>query len=212
MEDLQSPDDDIIRQIDWNNFFDELPEGTNALEMEPPIVGDSTSSDALSNSSPDSISSWINEIENALMNDHEDDLDKGFSVPTDDCFDSFFADVLLDSHEGASDVDVVIDVDSNASDCGNDIGNSEKDDEDKVSLAPGEDCCGSFMVDVLVDSHGRSSGVDAVVDFDSNASNCGGDDDLNNSQKDKVDPANIDDSAGEIGDDPSSRKRRRYCY
>lgn len=205
MEDLQFSEDDIIGQIDWNDFFDGFPEATNALEMEPPITGESTSPEALSNSSPDSISSWINEIENALMNDDED---KGFSLPGDDCCDSFLADVLVDSHGGASGVDAVIDVDSTASDCGNNLNNSPKDDEDKVSPVLIDDCGGSLMAEVLVDSHGRSSGVDAVADIDSNASDC----DINNSQKEKVDAVNIDDSVDEDADDPISKKRRRYCY
>ncbi|XP_022975369.1 bZIP transcription factor 60 [Cucurbita maxima] len=200
MEDLEFSEYDIIGQIDWNDFFDEFPEGIGAREMEPPSLGESTSPLGLSNSSPDSISSWINEIENALMNDDEE---KEVSVPIDDCCDSFLADVLVDSHGGAS----VIDIDSNTSDCNNDFSNCQKEDEDKVSPAPAGDYCDSFMPEVLVDTHGRSSGVDAVVDVPSNASDCR--DDSNNSQKEKVDAANIDDSVDEDAGDPVSKKRRR---
>ena len=95
-EDLLVSEYDLIGQIDWNDFLDEFP------EVELPTVGDSTSPDG----SHDSISSWINQIEDALLNDDED---KGVSLPSPT--DSFLADVLLDSHRGAS----VIDVDSNAS-------------------------------------------------------------------------------------------------
>lgn len=194
-EDLQfSEYDDLSGQIDWNDFFDEFP------EVEIPIVEDSAS--------PDSISSWINHIENALLNDDEDNgLGLSLPTPTHDLCDSFLADVLVDSHEEPS----VIDVDSNASDCGNDFTNSQKEDVHKVSpAAPTDDCCVSFMADVLADAHGRSSGVDAVVDVLSNASDCG--DDSNNSQKEKVDAANIDESVGEDVGDAVSKKRRRYCY
>lgn len=116
------------------------------------------------------------------------------------------ADVLVDTHGGAS----VIDLDSNASDCGNQFSSSQKEDGHKVSPAPTDDSCGSFMAEVLVDTHGSSSGVDAVVDVLSNASDCG--DDSNNSQKEKIDATNIDDSVGEDVDDSLSKKRRRYCY
>ncbi|XP_038899022.1 bZIP transcription factor 60 [Benincasa hispida] len=182
--------DELIGQIDWNEFFDGFP------EVELPVVGDSTSPDR----SHDSVSSWINQIENALMNDDED---KGVSLPspTHDCCDSFLADVLVDSHGGPS----VIDVDSNASDCGNDFGNSQEEDGHKVSPAPTDDSCGSFMPEVPVDIRGSSPGVDAVVGLPSNASDCG--DVSNNSEK--VDAANIDDSVGEDVDDSLSKKRRR---
>lgn len=181
---------DLIGQIDCN-FFDEFP------EVEFPVVQDSAS--------PDSISSWINHIENALLNDDEDNA-PSLPTPSHDFCDSFLADLLVDSHEQPS----VIDFDSNASDCGNDLTNSQKEDVHKVSpAAPTDDCCGSFVADVLADAHGRSSGVDAVVDVLSNASNCG--DDSNNSQKEKVDAASIDESVGE-DDDAVSKKRRRYCY
>lgn len=205
MEDLEFSEDGIIGHIDWINFFDELPA---ALEMEPPIVlGESPSAETLSNLSPDSISSWINEIENVLM---QDDEDKGFSLPSDDCCDTFLAHVLVDSHAGASGADAIVDVDSNASDCGNDFNNYKKDDEDKVSSIPTGDYCGSLTAEELVDSHGRSSGVDAAIDVDSNASDCG--DNLNNSQKEKVDAASTDDNVDEDADDSISKKRRRYCY
>ncbi|CAK9325086.1 unnamed protein product [Citrullus colocynthis] len=181
-EDLHFSEYDLIGQIDWNDFFDEFP------EVELPLIGDSTSP----HGSPDSFSSWINHLENALLND---DQDKGVSLPTptDDCCNSFLADVLVDSHGGAS----VIDLDSS----------SQKEDGHKVSPAPTDDSCGSFMAEVLVDTHGSSSGVDAVVDVLSNASDCG--DDSNNSQKEKVDATNIDDSVGEDVDDSLSKKRRR---
>lgn len=67
-EDLHFSEYDLIGQIDWNDFFDEFP------EVELPLAGDSTSP----HGSPDSFSSWINHLENALLND---DQDKGVSFP-----------------------------------------------------------------------------------------------------------------------------------
>jgi len=114
-EDLEFLNDDII---DWNDLLGELPEGANALELETPVLNDSSSSssssplpDVFSNRSSASLSSWIGHIETLLM---KEDDDKVVSVSDPAC-DDFLAEVLVNSPTEASplDVDASADKDSN---------------------------------------------------------------------------------------------------
>lgn len=70
MDDLEIGEDGII---DWEQMFSELPEDLEVLIGDPPLVSDSPP-DVLWDSSPDSVSSWIGEIENLLMRDDNDEV------------------------------------------------------------------------------------------------------------------------------------------
>ncbi|GMY29002.1 bZIP transcription factor 60 [Fagus crenata] len=118
MEDFEFLGDDIIGQIDWDSFFDDLPEDGNAFSFEP-----STSP------SPDSVSPGIDEIVNFLLKDDDDNNNSVAEEPSKELCDSFFADILVASPVEVAgevvDASSPIDKDcSSDSDDGN--GNSEK--------------------------------------------------------------------------------------
>ncbi|KAF8409866.1 hypothetical protein HHK36_002384 [Tetracentron sinense] len=94
MGDIQGQEVDIINQIDWENLLDNIPEDLNLFADDLPLVTDSPVDDStkqFSNPSPDSVSSWIGEIEQLLM---EED-DKEVKVNPDFC-DEFFSDLFID--------------------------------------------------------------------------------------------------------------------
>ena len=118
MEDFEFLGDDIIGQIDWDSFFDDLPEDGNAFSFEP-----STSP------SPDSVSPRIDEIENFLLKDDDDNNNSVVEEPSKELCDSFSANILLASPVEVDgevvDASSPIDKDSSTdTDDGN--GNSEK--------------------------------------------------------------------------------------
>lgn len=89
MDELDSPLlDDLISQFPLDNLFDELPETAGAS------VGNAAAA-----SSPDSVSSWIDELESFLMKDDVDDavVDSGSEFS-----DSFLAGLLADSPQDVS--------------------------------------------------------------------------------------------------------------
>lgn len=139
-EDLEFLNDDMI---DLNDLLGELPEGTNALELETPILNDSSSSsssssspllhDAFSNHSPASLSSWIGHIETLLMKEDDD------KVVSDPACDDFLAEILVNSPTEGSplDVDASADIDSNEASKSN--SNEEKLDVEYVENDDAED-------------------------------------------------------------------------
>ncbi|KAL5557648.1 hypothetical protein UlMin_033859 [Ulmus minor] len=102
--------DEVIREIDWDNIFCEFPQGVNALEWEPPILTDSSPSESsspaegLSNPSPDSFNSWIEDL---LMKD--DDNNQVAPEPDEDFVQNFLADVAIDLPEEEASGEEVVD-------------------------------------------------------------------------------------------------------
>lgn len=129
MEDIDFQEDDILRQVnfdelgqlDWDNLFTELHHDS------PPFLMESSSPSNLCDSSPDSMSSRIGKIENMLMKDD----DWTAVEPTQQFSDDFLADILVDSPaNGSAEVaDASTDKDSTASDNG--IGNGGASDTEK---------------------------------------------------------------------------------
>lgn len=103
MDDFEIGEDGFIN---WEQMFNELPEDFEYLIGDPPLVSDSPP-DVLSHSSPDSVPSWIDEIENLLMRDDNDEVVVDHNHES---FQSFLADVVL--HHPA---DVDADADAGAS-------------------------------------------------------------------------------------------------
>ncbi|KAK4786869.1 hypothetical protein SAY86_010702 [Trapa natans] len=77
--------DDLISQFHLDDLFDELPEAAD---------GDASVDSIDAASSPDSISSWILELEGFLM---KDDVEGTVSCPNSDLSDSFLAGLLAES-------------------------------------------------------------------------------------------------------------------
>ncbi|XP_065882163.1 bZIP transcription factor 60 [Euphorbia lathyris] len=104
MEDTDFEEDDILGQIDFDSLehldFENLFDGST--DISPSVVPESSCLENLSNPSPDSVSSWIGEVENMLMMD--DDAGEHSQHFADD----FLADLLVDSPPGVSG-DVVVD-------------------------------------------------------------------------------------------------------
>ena len=73
--------DVLIDQIDWNQLFDGFPESANVLDSPP--------------EADSSASSWIDEIEKALMKD-DDDI-RVASDPAVEFCENFLSDILVDS-------------------------------------------------------------------------------------------------------------------
>lgn len=91
-------EDDIIGRINFDGFFDEFPDGTNIFSIELPVFTESSSADAFLNPSPDSGSSWIDDIETLLMKDDDDRIVA--EEPTKEFCDSFLADIIVDDSPG----------------------------------------------------------------------------------------------------------------
>lgn len=97
--------ENLIGEVDWSNIFDDdLHGGANVLDWgEQTVIVDSYAlpSDAFSNNSPDSVSSWIDGIEKLLMED--DDESKVSPDSSSDYCETFLADLLVDSPADMSD-------------------------------------------------------------------------------------------------------------
>ncbi|GMN34666.1 hypothetical protein TIFTF001_004815 [Ficus carica] len=97
--------ENLIGEVDWSNIFDDdLHGGANVLDWgEPAVIADSyaSPSDAFSNNSPDSVSSWIDGIEKLLMED--DDESKVSPDSSSDYCETFLADLLVNSPANMSD-------------------------------------------------------------------------------------------------------------
>ncbi|KAL4650525.1 hypothetical protein ACB092_01G093600 [Castanea dentata] len=123
MDDADFSNDEILQKIDWDSFFDELPEDGNGFSLEPMGL-------------PDSVSPGIDEIQTFLMNDDNDNNNNsGLAEPSIEFFDSFFADIIVNSPVEASgevvDASSRIDKDSSGdSDDGNGTSVKEKVDND----------------------------------------------------------------------------------
>ncbi|KAK4600376.1 hypothetical protein RGQ29_010147 [Quercus rubra] len=89
MDDADFLNDEILEKIDWDGFFDELPEDGNAFSLEPMGL-------------PDSVSPEIDEIQTFLMNDDDGNNNSGAAEPSNEFCDSFFADILVNSPVEAS--------------------------------------------------------------------------------------------------------------
>jgi len=89
MDDADFLNDEILEKIDWDGFFDELPEDGNAFSLEPMGL-------------PDSVSPEIDEIQTFLMNDDDGNNNSGAAEPSNEFCDSFFADILANSPVEAS--------------------------------------------------------------------------------------------------------------
>ncbi|XP_002510740.2 bZIP transcription factor 60 [Ricinus communis] len=97
---LESVNFDSLGQIDWDNLFD---------DNSPLLVTESSSSpENFSDSSPDSVSLWIDQVENMLMKD--DDV-LASAQPSQHFSEGFLADLLVDSPADGS-VDLSTDKDS----------------------------------------------------------------------------------------------------
>lgn len=104
--------DDVI---DWSNLFHELPEGASILDWETeasilnhssPLLSSSSSSSSpplAADHSPDSLSTWIGEIETLLMKEDDADADDDYKVASESPANDFLADVLVNSPAQASD-------------------------------------------------------------------------------------------------------------
>lgn len=98
--------------IDWEDVFDEIPEMMDLFQVDPPLVTDSSSSDAFSNPSPDSVPSWIGQIEHMLMKDDDDKVDVHSSHEF--CND-FLSDIFVDfPADQSGDLDASDDKNSNS--------------------------------------------------------------------------------------------------
>ena len=89
MDDADFLNDEILEKIDWDGFFDELPEDGNAFSLEPMGL-------------PDSVSPEIDEIQTFLMNDDDGNNNSGAAEPSNEFCDNFFADILVNSPVEAS--------------------------------------------------------------------------------------------------------------
>ena len=104
---LEFVDEDLVAQINWDDFFDELPQ----FEVENIFQQVDADADVdVSSASPALASSWINEIETMLMNDNDHDpLPQPLCDPT-DFSDQFLSDIPVES-PGDSDGEPVVDTD-----------------------------------------------------------------------------------------------------
>ncbi|KAG7971350.1 hypothetical protein I3843_07G129600 [Carya illinoinensis] len=91
-------EDDIIGRINFDGLFDEFPDGKNLFSVELPVFTESSSAEAYLNPSPDSGSSWIDEIETLLMKEDDDRIVE--VEPTKEFCDSFLADIIVDNSPG----------------------------------------------------------------------------------------------------------------
>ncbi|KDP36730.1 hypothetical protein JCGZ_08021 [Jatropha curcas] len=131
MEDTEFQEGDIFRlvnfddleQLDWDNLFTGLPDGLPSLPTKSPPPID------VFNSSPDSVSSWIGQLENVLMEDDDD----WAAEPSLQISENFFADILVDSPPGSAEVaDASTDKDSAASDHGNSGASETEKESEKI--------------------------------------------------------------------------------
>lgn len=144
--------ENLIGEVDWSNIFDDDLHGdANVLDWgEPAFIADSyaSPSDAFSNNSPDSVSSWIDGIEKLLMED--DDESKVSPDSSSDYRETFLADLLVDSPADMSDEvpapadstdsDPNVSADANANSEEEEVDEKEKEKEkEKVEAAEVED-------------------------------------------------------------------------
>uniref|UniRef100_A0A2C9TZE2 BZIP domain-containing protein n=1 Tax=Manihot esculenta TaxID=3983 RepID=A0A2C9TZE2_MANES len=133
MEDPEFQEDDILLKLDfddlgrldWDNLFTGLPEAS------PPSLQASSSPANFCNSSPDSVSSWIGQLENILMKDDDNSV---AVEPTQQLSNDFLADILVDSPPAVSAevVDAATNRDSSASDNG--IGSASEREKDRKKV------------------------------------------------------------------------------
>ncbi|KAJ4830912.1 hypothetical protein Tsubulata_039033 [Turnera subulata] len=124
-------EDDVVAQINWDNLLDGLPDCDGIFDSDPsPFIENG------SNSSPDSVSSWIGEIENMLMKD-DDGGDLNSQLDQQACTE-FLAEILADSPVDASGevVDASTEKDSSDSEnCGGGAASPEAEEEEEKEKA-----------------------------------------------------------------------------
>ncbi|KAF8014982.1 hypothetical protein BT93_H0700 [Corymbia citriodora subsp. variegata] len=115
MENPDLPGDDLVSEFDFQSLFDESsPDAASLLDASD-----------VNASSPGSLSSWIGEIESMLMKDDEEVV---AVEPSQEVFDRFFADLLVNSSDGgpAEATEAASDKESNSSDGGGGCSGGER--------------------------------------------------------------------------------------
>ncbi|GLT74032.1 hypothetical protein SLA2020_458530 [Shorea laevis] len=187
-------DDDIVWQIDWND----LPDFTGILEEQAPAaLTVSPPNQGFSNPSPDSVCSWIGEVENLLMND---DAEEAGLQPDTYIYDDFLLDIPVHSPTHAS-IEVVASGNSNRSSQATADDDPHKQNNRITVQETGTD----VLADVAADS--PISGSTELGPTPTAANNS----DVSSHGSGNGDLEKVQEAIKDVGnpDDPVSKKRRR---